>query len=125
MKIRDGIEFHNGKTVTAQDVAATLERHSDANSKSGALGIMKGFSSIKAEGKEVIVTLSEPDADFPYLMADYHLIIQPNGGKDNPTEGVSAGDEPALVLIGDHDLRHDGCAGRIACDHSAARDERM
>ncbi|MGO4840284.1 ABC transporter substrate-binding protein, partial [Rhizobiaceae sp. 2RAB30] len=82
IKIRDGIEFHNGKTVTAQDVAATLERHSDANSKSGALGVMKGFSGIKADGKEVIVTLSEPDADFPYLMADYHLIIQPNGGKD-------------------------------------------
>jgi peptide/nickel transport system substrate-binding protein len=91
MKIRDGIEFHNGKTVTAEDVAATLERHSDENSKSGALGIMKGFTSIKASGKEVIVTLAEADADFPYLMADYHLIIQPNGGKDNPAEGVSAG----------------------------------
>ncbi|RVA10547.1 twin-arginine translocation signal domain-containing protein, partial [Mesorhizobium sp. M7A.F.Ca.CA.002.05.1.1] len=40
LKIRDGVEFHNGKTVTAEDVAATLERHSDEKSKSGALGYM-------------------------------------------------------------------------------------
>ncbi len=106
IKIRDGIEFHNGKTVTAQDVAATLERHSDANSKSGALGVMKGFSGIKADGKEVIVTLSEPDADFPYLMADYHLIIQPNGGKDNPNEGVSAG--PYKVAVNEPGVRQGG-----------------
>ncbi len=91
MKIRDGIEFHNGKTVTAADVAATLERHADEKSQSGALGVLKSITGIKAEGKEVIVTLSHPDADFPYLMADYHILIQPNGGKDNPNEGVSAG----------------------------------
>lgn len=91
MKIRDGVEFHNGKTVTAADVAATLERHADEKSQSGALGVLKSITGIKVDGKDVVVTLSEADADFPYLMADYHLIIQPNGGKDNPAEGVSAG----------------------------------
>ena len=55
LKIRDGVEFHNGKTVTAEDVAATLERHSDEKSKSGALGYMKGIESIKASGKEVVL----------------------------------------------------------------------
>ena len=34
LKMRDGIEFHNGKTVDAKDVSATLERHSDEKSKS-------------------------------------------------------------------------------------------
>jgi len=91
MKIRDGIEFHNGKTVTAEDVAATLERHADSKSQSGALGILKSISRIKAEGKNVVVELTDPDADFPYLMADYHLVIQPNGGKEDPNAGISAG----------------------------------
>ncbi len=68
LKIRDGVEFHNGKTVTAEDVAATLERHSDEKSKSGALGYMKGIESIKASGKEVVLTLKEPNADLPYLL---------------------------------------------------------
>lgn len=91
MKIRTGVEFHNGKTLTAQDVAATLERHADKTSSSGAFGIMKGIDTIKAAGDEVVVTLHTPNADLPYLMADYHLLIQPNGGKDAPAAGISAG----------------------------------
>ncbi|TJX79627.1 MAG: twin-arginine translocation signal domain-containing protein, partial [Mesorhizobium sp.] len=82
MKIRKGVEFHNGKTVTAQDVVATLERHSDAKSKSGALGLLGTIDTIKANGDEVVVTLKGGNADFPYMMTDYHLVIQPNGGKD-------------------------------------------
>lgn len=106
MKIRDGVEFHDGKPVTAADCAATIERHADANSKSGALGILKNIKGIKAEGKEVIVTLADPDADFPYLMADYHLVIQPNGGKDNPTAGISAG--PYKVAVNEPGVRYGG-----------------
>jgi peptide/nickel transport system substrate-binding protein len=106
-KIRQGVEFHNGKTVTAEDVVATLERHSNEESKSGALGIMRGIESLKASGNEVVVTLKDANADLPYLMTDYHLIIQPNGGKDNPAEGVSAGpykvavDEPGVRYVGE------------------------
>ena len=106
IKVRDGIEFHNGKTVSAEDVAATIERHADANSKSGALGILKNIKGVKASGKEVIVTLAEADADFPYLMADYHLIIQPNGGKDDPAAGISAG--PYKVTVNEPGVRHGG-----------------
>jgi peptide/nickel transport system substrate-binding protein len=105
-KIRQDVEFHNGKTVTAEDVVATLERHSNEESKSGALGIMRGIESLKADGRDVVITLKEPNADLPYLMADYHLIIQPNGGKDNPAEGVSAG--PYKVAVDEPGVRHGG-----------------
>jgi len=104
IKVRDGIEFHNGKTVTAEDVAATLERHADEKSQSGALGILKNISGIKVSGKEVIVSLHDADADFPYLMADYHLVIQPNGGKDDPNAGISAG--PYKVSVNEPGVRH-------------------
>ena len=106
MKIRDGIEFHDGKTGTAEDVAATIERHADEKSQSGALGVLKSITGIKASGKEVVVTLTDPDADFPYLMADYHLLIQPNGGKDNPSAGIGAG--PYKVTAFEPGVR---CAG--------------
>jgi peptide/nickel transport system substrate-binding protein len=105
-KIRDGVEFHNGKTVTAEDVAATIERHADESSQSGALGILTNIQTIKAEGNEVIVGLGEADADFPYLMADYHIVVQPNGGKDNPAEGVSAG--PYRVTVDEPGVRYGG-----------------
>ncbi|MER8544451.1 ABC transporter substrate-binding protein [Mesorhizobium sp. M0684] len=106
LKIRDGVEFHDGKKVTAEDVAATLERHSDEKSKSGALGYMKGIESIKASGKEVVLTLKEPNADLPYLLSDYHLIIQPNGGKDKADAGISAG--PYKVTTNEPGVRHGG-----------------
>jgi peptide/nickel transport system substrate-binding protein len=105
-KIRKDVEFHNGKTVTAEDVIATLERHSDENAKSGALGIVKGIESMKVDGGNVVITLKEANADLPYLMADYHLIIQPNGGKDKPDAGISAG--PYKVAVNEPGVRHGG-----------------
>ena len=92
--------------MTAEDVAATIERHADAKSQSGALGILGNIKAIKASGKEVIFTLADADADFPYLMADYHLPIQPNGGKDDPNAGISAG--PYKVSVNEPGVRHGG-----------------
>lgn len=106
MKIRKGIQFHNDKTVTPDDVKATLERHADANSKSAALGILQGIDTMKVDGDSVVVTLKDPNADFPYLMADYHLVIQPNGGKDDPNAGISAG--PYKVTINEPGVRYGG-----------------
>ena len=103
-KIRKGITFHNGKDLTPADVLATLERHSDENAKSGALGIMKGIESMKVDGDYVAVTLATANADLPYLMADYHLMIQPNGGKDAPADATFSG---AYVLKSDEPgVRH-------------------
>ncbi|MBU2983237.1 ABC transporter substrate-binding protein [Lentibacter algarum] len=101
-KLRKDVEFHNGKTMTGDDVLKTMERHSNEDSKSGALGIMKGIESMKVEGDVFSVTLSEANADLPYLMADYHLMIQPNGGMDAPDAGIGTGpykvdvDEPGV-----------------------------
>ena len=105
-KIRQGVEFHNGKTVTDEDVVATLERHSDEDSQSGALGIMRGVDDVRASGNEVVITLKEGNADLPYMLDDYHLMIQPNGGKDNPTEGVGTG--PYKVAVNEPGVRHVG-----------------
>ncbi len=49
-KIRKGVTFHNGKDVTAADVLATLERHSDDEVEVGALGLMTGIASMKVDG---------------------------------------------------------------------------
>lgn len=80
-RIRKGVTFHNGKELTAEDVRATIERHAGEETKSGALGVLRGIDMLKADGDEFIITLKEANADLPYLMTDYHLIIQPDGGK--------------------------------------------
>ena len=89
--IRQGVKFHDGTDMTVDDVVATYKRHSDENSKSGALGIMKGISSITADGQNVVMKMDTGNADLPYLLSDYHLLIQPKGGVDNPSAGIGTG----------------------------------
>ncbi len=104
-KIRKGVEFHNGKTLTPDDVLATFQRHSDEKSQSGALGIMQNIEEMKVEGDTVVVSLAAANADLPYLMSDYHLIIQPDGGRENPADGIGSGgykvvsDEPGVRVV--------------------------
>lgn len=90
-KIRTDAQFSNGKNVTAEDVLATMERHSGEDTKSGALGIMRGITNMSVDGDKFIVELKDANADLPYLMTDYHLMIQPNGGKDAPDAAIGTG----------------------------------
>ena len=90
-KLRKGVTFHNGAPVTPEDVVATLKRHTDEKSQSGALGLVKGIKEMKADNDSVTLTLEAANADLPFLMADYHLIIQPGGGVDKPDAGIGAG----------------------------------
>lgn len=90
-KIREGVTFSDGKSLTAEDVLATLERHAGEDSKSGALGILSGIKSMRADGNAFIVELTGPNADLPFLLSDYHLMIQPNGGKDAPDAAIGTG----------------------------------
>lgn len=103
-KIRSGIEFHNGKTLTSEDVVKSLSRHTDENSQSGALGIVQGIESMSADGDTVTLNLHTANADFPYLVADYHLMIQPDGGVDNPAAGIGSG--AYMVEINEPGVRH-------------------
>jgi peptide/nickel transport system substrate-binding protein len=79
-KLRKGIEFHNGKTMTAEDVIYSIQHHRGEDSKSAAKPILKDITSAKANGKyEVVFELANGSADFPFIMGDYHLKIHPSG----------------------------------------------
>ncbi len=83
-KIREGVEFHNGKTLDANDIVANLHHHTHADSASAGKALLSGIESFKADGKKnVVVQLSSPDADFPFLLSDYHLCIVPSDGEGN------------------------------------------
>ncbi|MEK1929479.1 MAG: ABC transporter substrate-binding protein [Pararhizobium sp.] len=90
-KIRKGVQFHDGKELTIEDVVKTLQRHTDEKSESGALGVMKSIKTIENKGGDLVLTLTEGNADLPLLLSDYHLIIQPGGGYDNPNAAIGTG----------------------------------
>ena len=104
-KIRKGVTFSNGKTLTAEDAAATLRRHSDEDAKSGALGIIKAIGqNFHADGDNLVIELETGNADLPYLLSDYHLVIQPNGGIDDPLAAIGTG--PYTLEVNEPGVRH-------------------
>ena len=79
--LRQGVEFHNGKTLDANDVVASLNHHRGEESKSAAKELLKPIVDMKADGANaVVITLSEGNADFPVVLSDYHLPIMPADG---------------------------------------------
>jgi len=86
-------EFHNGKSVTAQDVIASINYHRGEESTSAAKPIVEPISNMKAAGeKTVVFELSAGNADFPFIMSDYHLAIRPSkDGKIDPSGNIGCG----------------------------------
>ena len=106
--LRKGVEFHNGKTMTAADVIASINHHRGEDSKSAAKSIVDPISDIKSDGKDkVVITLKDGNADLPFLVSDYHITIMPekDGGVDWQS-GVGTGGymldnyEPGVRFIG-------------------------
>jgi peptide/nickel transport system substrate-binding protein len=91
-KIREGVSFHSGKPLTVDDVIASLNHHRGDASTSAVKSYFDPVTDIKADGGNVVVTLNAPNADFPYLMSDYHLAILPStDGKIDPTSPDGSG----------------------------------
>lgn len=74
-KIREGVTFHSGKTLTPDDVVASLNHHRGEGSTSAVKPFFDPVTDIRADGQNVVIALNAPNADFPYLMSDYHLPI--------------------------------------------------
>jgi peptide/nickel transport system substrate-binding protein len=76
-RLRKGLTFHNGRTVLANDVIASIRHHMGDNSKSAVKSVVAVIEDIKADGDDIVFTLNEGNADFPYVLSDYHLPIMP------------------------------------------------
>jgi len=102
-KLRSGVEFTNGKPLTAADVVHSINRHRLPGSKSGAKGQMEEIADIKASGPlEVTVALKDRNVDFHWLFTDYHLIIQPADAA--PESGIGTG--PYVIEQADPGVRY-------------------
>lgn len=92
-KLRKGVEFHNGKTVTSDDVVTSFNHHRGQDSKSSAAALLEQLESISTDGADTVTfTLRGGNADWPYIVSDYHLAIHPsNGDKSDWQSGIGTG----------------------------------
>ncbi|MGF7160603.1 peptide/nickel transport system substrate-binding protein [Rhodoligotrophos appendicifer] len=81
--LRKGVQFHNGKSFTSEDVVFTINHHRGPNSISGAKSTVANVDDVKADGPNaVIFTLKVGSVDFPMSLSDYHLVIMQAGTTD-------------------------------------------
>lgn len=92
-RIRRGITFHNGKSLTPQDVVASLVIHQGEDSRSPAKVFLAGVTDIRADGDNVIIDLANGNADLPYLLSADTLPILPADadGRVNLSTGIGCG----------------------------------
>ncbi len=89
-KLRKGVEFHNGKTMNADDVIYSLNWHRKAGTKSAAKPLVEAIVSMKKEDNYTLTfEMAQGNADFPYTLSDYHLVIGP--ADTDLTTGVFTG----------------------------------
>lgn len=75
-KIRQGVSFHSGKPLELADIVNSINYHRGENSTSAAAPIVKPIEDITTEGEDTVVfTLSGGNADFPFILSDYHLTV--------------------------------------------------
>lgn len=82
-KIRKGVEFHDGKTLTADDVLYSMNRHMGDDSASVAKSLVAMVERWeKVNDYEVRAILSSPNADLPTALGTFHFKIIQDGQTD-------------------------------------------
>ena len=83
IRLKRGIEFHDGAPLTAADVVYSLMRHKLPALGSKVKTIAEQFVEAKATGRyELELRLAGPNADLPSILATSHFLIVRDGARD-------------------------------------------
>ena len=83
VKLRKGVTFHDGKELTADDVVFSLKRHLDPGVGSKVAKIAAQMTGFKAIDKSTVeITLADPNADLPTILALHHFMVVADGTTD-------------------------------------------
>lgn len=82
-KLKRGVEFHDGKTLTADDVIYSMNRHLGADSPSRASSLVADIDRWeKVNDYEVRAVMKSPNADLPIVLGTFHFKIVQDGTTD-------------------------------------------
>ena len=102
-KIRQGVKFHNGAALTADDVVYTYKLQTDPKKASNALsafgGVLAPSGVKKVDDFTVAFHLEAANGNFPYLTSsdNYNMIIIPNNYDPASWQGSFVGTGPFVM----------------------------
>ena len=81
-KLRTGVHFTSGKEFDADDAIYSINLHR-GETKSPAKDLLATITDIKkVDAHTITIVLSGGNADLPFVLSDYHMIMVPNGFTD-------------------------------------------
>lgn len=94
--LREGVTFHDGSELDAEDVMFSLQRSIDINHPSGAGFLISAIESMEApDPQTVVITIAEPNSTFLSRLNYTVAAILPSDSPDYPTPDTPiAGDDP-------------------------------
>jgi peptide/nickel transport system substrate-binding protein len=110
--LADGVRFHDGSALTADDVVWTYNRLRDPASELATTSLYENIASVEANGElEVTFTLSSPNPFFLFDLSDNHALILKAGTEDadtnfngtGPFKVTSYSPEDRIVLSANED----------------------
>ena len=106
-KLRKGVTFHNGKSLTPEDVIDSVNRHRGEDSASAVASLFASIVEMRKDGDDqVVIKLNAPNADFPFLLSDYRLVIMASDGAGNVDTTSGNGTGPYAVDTFDPGVRY-------------------
>ncbi len=90
--LRDNVLFHNGETVTAEDVISSIESCAGTDGETPLIPAFSNIASIEETAEGVVtITLSERDPDFMSYVASVKAAVMPAGQTDADTNPIGTG----------------------------------
>ena len=90
--LRDGVKFHNGNTVTAEDVKYSIEKSAGMTGAETLIAAFSNIDSVNIRDKKTIdIVLKAPDIDFPAYIANINAAIIPKDNKNPSTNPIGTG----------------------------------
>ena len=77
ISLREGVKFHNGRDMTADDVVASFAWHTEKTSFARQIRKVEKLAPFK-----VRMHLDQPNSEFPYILGEYQLMVMPAEPQD-------------------------------------------
>ena len=87
--LREGVKFHNGAVMTAQDVIYSYQTCASSSVDSSIKKILENVTDLKEDNGKVVMTLAQPNSDFLAYVGSVY--ISPAAYTDQDTQPVGTG----------------------------------
>ena len=87
--LREGVRFHNGDTVTAEDVKYSFETCAETTVDTALAEALSSVQTLSAEGDTITITLAEPNPDFLSYVGMVYIV--PDDYTEQSTAPVGTG----------------------------------